>query len=1179
MQHSDKLMLLYEKANMERKECYMKFGRILAAVTTGVLAVSSMSFTGLVGYAAPEELMNDTFESGFGAWKGVGSSLSLSTEQAHSGGTSLYCYDRTANWGAPRCSLTGIVAAGQSYEISASAMYEGSGQQNMAIKMIYTDTSGTDHYEQVAATQATAGQWVEMKGNYTIPSGATGMILYVEMPNANTDQTYYIDDVVIKGEKTEIKLDDKFESDFEDGTQSWNGRGSATAERSTTYAHSGNASLYVSGRTQLWNGSTRSVADIMEAGGYYKVGTYVLYDGDQYSDTQKFSINLQYDYNGKENYYTIATETAKKGEWQYVGSEFTAPEGATNFYIYVQTGYTSAPKEQDLMNFYMDDAVGERLPDPTIQDDIASLKDAYSDYFKIGCACTGSEFAQGATKDLIKKHYNSLTLGNELKPDSVLDQALSQKYVAETGDDTMPQISLNEADEMLKFAGENKIPVRGHVLVWHSQTPDWFFKENFDPNGAWVSKDKMTKRLENYIKTVMETLKKDYPDVEFYAWDVVNEAASDAGTIRDAGSNNEVDGQSAWVKVYGDQSYIPLAFEFAKKYAPAGCKLFYNDYNEYSPNKQAYIISDILKPLVEKNLIDGVGMQSHISMSYPTIDLYKSAMQQYADLGLEVQVTELDVSEKSNEHANQLALAQRYQDVFKMYKEMKDSGVNLSAVVLWGITDSTSWIGGYPLLFDKDYQAKPSYYAVIDTDSEVEKLQTMTAYRYDGTDADLERALEIGTAQYLNNGTTYFKAAWSDKGMVVRVYNPVWSDDITIEGCDAYVSQVFLYGSTTNQKGDFIWNGFVEENDAYVDAYAMISGQELTGKVGDTVYLDVYSDAAGWNDTEYAQNNYLARTAGKTMDTLPTCGIVTLAEQPKYAEATKTETPITIDGDIDAAWADANTIDVNTYSMGNGATAVSKMLWDENYFYVLTEVTDPVLSVASANAYEQDTVEVFFDENNHKTSSYESDDIQCRINYENDKTVTDGRSTDAFLSGTKKTDKGYIVEVAIPYTIGSFHANQIVGFDVQVNDDGTGDGKRTSMANWNDLTGQGYINTSGFGVLKLVGDGTEVTGTTTTTGTGTTTETTTTTSVTTATTEATGETTTADDSVLYGDVNLDGDVDLSDAVLLNKAVAGVVELNDQQKKNADCAAGGGIGGDDSMSLLRFLVHLINQLPE
>ena len=394
----------------------MKFKKLMAAVTTGVLAVTSLSLSGLIGSAEVQELMNDTFESGYGAWKGVGSSLSLSTEQAHNGGTSLYCYDRTASWGAPRCSLTGIVAAGQSYEISASAMYEGSGQQNMAIKMIYTDANGTDHYDQVAAAQATAGQWVEIKGNYTVPSGATGMILYVEMPGANTDQTYYIDDVVIKGEKTEIQLDDKFESDFDNNsTQKWNGRGSAEVELSTKYAHSGTTSLYVSGRTQLWNGATRSASDIMEAGGYYKVGTYVLYDGDQYTDTQKFSINLQYDLNGKENYYTIATETANKGEWKYVGSEFTVPEGATNFYIYVQTGYTSAPKEQDLMNFYMDDAVGEHLPDPAIQDDIASLKDAYSDYFKIGCACAGSEFAQDATKDLIKKHYNSLTLGNELE--------------------------------------------------------------------------------------------------------------------------------------------------------------------------------------------------------------------------------------------------------------------------------------------------------------------------------------------------------------------------------------------------------------------------------------------------------------------------------------------------------------------------------------------------------------------------------------------------------------------------------------------------------------------------------------------------------------------------------------------------------------------------------------------
>lgn len=1144
---------------------WKKFGAIAVA---GVLACSALCLSPFKPSAEAVDLMQDTFETGYGSWKGVGSTITITSDEAHGGTKSLYVHDRTASWGAPRCSMTGILAAGKTYEFQASAMFPGSGSQQFALKMIYTDSSGTDHYDNITYKQANAGEWVTLSGSYTVPNGATGMILYVELPGANTDQGYYIDDVLVRGEKTTIQLNDKYESDFEDGTtQSWNGRGSATVERSTKYAHSGTTSLYVSGRTQLWNGATRSASDIMEAGGYYKVGTYVLYDGASYSDTQKFSINLQYDLNGKENYYTIATETAAKGEWQYVGSEFTVPEGATNFYIYVQTGYTSAPKEQDLMDFYMDDASGEHLPDPTIQEDITSLKDAYADYFKIGCACAGSEFAQGATKALIQKHYNSLTLGNELKPDSVLDQALSQAYVKETGDDTAPQISLNEADEMLKFAAANQIPVRGHVLVWHSQTPDWFFKENFDSDGAWVSKEKMTQRLENYIKIVMETLAKDYPDVTFYAWDVVNEAASDAGTIRPAGSNNEVNGQSAWVKVYGDQSYIPLAFEFAKKYAPAGCKLFYNDYNEYSPNKQAYIISDILKPLIEKNLIDGVGMQSHISMSYPSIDLYRSAMQQYVDLGLEIQVTELDISEKSNAYADQLALAQRYQDVFKMYKEMKDSGVNLSAVVIWGITDSTSWIGGYPLLFDKDYQAKPSYYAVVDTDSKVETIQTMTAYQYDGTDADLERALEIGTAQYLSSKTgrisTYFKAAWSDENMVVRVYNPAVS-------ADTKGSYVAIYGNQVDSMEGFpIASQTITSDTEYIDLkWESSSNAGWEPKNGSTIHLDVFNNDAAWNCLDLAKSFFDMMNESGSIDggALPTCGIVTLAKQPKYAEATKTDTPITIDGDIDAAWADANTIDVNTYSMGNGATAVSKMLWDENYLYVLTEVTDPVLSVASANAYEQDTVEVFFDENNHKSTSYETDDIQCRVNYENEKTVTDGRSTDAFLSGAKKTATGYIVEVAIPHTIDAFHSNQIVGFDVQVNDDGTGDGKRTSIANWNDLSGMGYTDPSGFGVLKLIGTDTPVVTTTTTGATDTTTTTTTTRIL-------------PPGSVLYGDVNLDNGVTLADLITYQKYRRGAIELNPQQQLNANVdLQNAELDDQDTVMLLKFLIGSINSLP-
>lgn len=115
----------------------------------------------------------------------------------------------------------------------------------------------------------------------------------------------------------------------------------------------------------------------------------------------------------------------------------------------------------------------------------------------------------------------------------------------------------------------------------------------------------------------------------------------------------------------------------------------------------------------------------------------------------------------------------------------------------------------------------------------------------------------------------------------------------------------------------------------YVDLKWESNGNDWNPKSGSTVHLDVFNNNAAWNCIDVA--DYVFNNSDVPSGALPTCGIVTLAEQPKYAEATKTETPITIDGDIDAAWADANTIDVNTYSMGNGATAVSKMLWDENY--------------------------------------------------------------------------------------------------------------------------------------------------------------------------------------------------------------------------------------------------------
>ena len=1083
--------------------------KFAAGIMTAAMLMASVPAVSV--QAEDVELVNDTFEEGFGTWKARTSGsteLSLSDKYAHSGSQSLYVKDRTISWNGAGASMIGNMYAGKQYQLSVAVFYDdesvGGQSQQFNLQCLYTDSTGKERYSYIGSTNAQVNNWGVINANYTVPSDATNIVVYVE---AATLSDFYMDDFILKGEKVEKEAgNDGFSDNFDDGTvMSWQGRGSQTTlEVSTKYAHSGEYSLYTDGRQQLWNGATCNKALVLEAGGYYQFGCWVLYDGDEYTDTQKFSINLQYDLNGKENYYTIYTETANKGEWTYVGTECTIPEGASNMYVYVQTAYKpdSAVTSQDLMGFYLDDVTGTRLPDPAIQEDIASLKDIYADDFKIGCAVASAEFTQGATKDMILKHYNSVTIGNELKPEAVLDQTATLAYMnANGGDQTNPQVSLKQAAAMLKFCEDNQLDLRGHVLVWHSQTPDWFFKENYDASADFVSPEIMDKRMENYIKNVMEAIKTQYPKLNVYSWDVVNEAASDSGTMRNAGAYSQGDGSSGWVSVYGDQSYIKKAFTYARKYAPEGCKLFYNDYNEYSENKLKYIQSDILKDLVDAGLIDGMGMQSHIGMSSPSIAQYEAALRSYADMGLEVQVTELDVALRSNSDEDLLALAERYRQCFDMYKRVKADGVNLSAVVLWGITDSTSWIGGYPLLFDKDYQAKAAYYAVADTSAEVQTIQTARAYLYNDKQDSAESALEVQAENQIGNAGT-FKAAWkSGANELVLKVNAKKAGTVTVIS-DAFEPNVL----TIDVKAGETTFGVAVKNKK---------------TAGDTIRFDISLNGETWNSLGELSES----TSGKLL----------IAEIPAMATATQ-GTPV-IDGEIDDIWKTANTIKIDNYSLGNGATGTAKILWDNKNIYVLAEVKDPVLSKASNNSYEQDTVEIFLDENNHKSTAYEADDIQVRTNFDNEKTVTDGLSTDRFTSATAKTADGYLVEFAIPSTLGGFKSNQIVGFDAQVNDDGTGDGKRTSIANWYDLSGMGYTDVSGLGLLKLVGE----------------------------------------ESTVRGDVDLNGKVDVMDVILLNKALFGKANITAQQITNADVDDSGKPEFSDSLKIMRYIVKLIDVL--
>lgn len=488
-----------------------------------------------------------------------------------------------------------------------------------------------------------------------------------------------------------------YATDFEDGKIDFTGRGGVeTLEATTAQAHSGSYSMCVSNREKNWNGPQFLVDDLLEVGVQYTVSAYVR--AAWYNSIQ---LSMEYtDATGERHYTNLSSVTNEGGDWSEFSSiKFSIPENVTKTYLYFECN--------DQADIYVDDFEIRTAPVYQIQQDIPSLKDAYSSYFKIGTAVTTDELAPQSTKDLILKHFNSVTLGNELKPDSILDH----NATLATGSNVDPQVNLASARSILNFCRDNNIPVRGHVLVWHQQTPDWFFKEGFSDDGDWVSKEVMLERMENYIKNVFATLESEYPTVNFYAWDVVNECWLDDGSYRPAGTQSENSKNSPWVKIFGDNSFIEPAFTYARKYAPEGCKLYYNDFNEYMPQKTEAIYN-MAMDLKEKGLIDGIGMQSHLDVGFPTASTYKKALEKFASTGLDIQVTELDITTSDTTEAGFEKQAQIYSDIMDACVEYADS---ISAVVFWGTTDDKSWRAAkYPLLFNEDFTAKPSYYTIVD---------------------------------------------------------------------------------------------------------------------------------------------------------------------------------------------------------------------------------------------------------------------------------------------------------------------------------------------------------------------------------------------------------------------------------------------------------------------------------
>lgn len=343
-----------------------------------------------------------------------------------------------------------------------------------------------------------------------------------------------------------------------------------------------------------------------------------------------------------------------------------------------------------------------------------SLKEVFKDNFMIGAAVNDRQIGKKNTPvlRLIKKQFNTVTPENSLKWASIHPKKNVYNF--------------EPIDSLVAFGERNKMFIIGHTLIWHSQVPKWVFE---DENGNLASRELLLKRMKEHILTVVGRYKG-----KIKGWDVVNEGINDDGSMR----------ETKWYKIIGDD-YMEKAFEFAHQADPEA-ELYYNDYNMYNKNKCQTVIN-LVNKLKENGIkIDGIGLQAHWGLDYPTLSALDSAFEIYSTLGVKLMITELDMDmlpspwkytgaeisknfelrKELNPYVNglpdsmQTVIANRYTDFFNMFNKFKKY---VSRVTFWGVDDGESWRNNwpvkgrtaYPLLFNRDLTPKPAFYSVIKT--------------------------------------------------------------------------------------------------------------------------------------------------------------------------------------------------------------------------------------------------------------------------------------------------------------------------------------------------------------------------------------------------------------------------------------------------------------------------------
>ncbi len=635
----------------------------------------------------------------------------------HGDTNSLLVTNRTAAYMGPSLNLLSVnnVVAGATYQVTAYVLLAAPDSSNptATLSIQTADCATTGAYSNLATSTALSNTaWTKVQGTFSysdLPGPPTGLTLYMQSSSA-TD-SFYIGDVVIS-ELSPAPLpasqqdNSGISSTFEDGgLDGWSSRtGSSTVTNSTAAAHSGTHSLLTTGRVANYDGPQISIGNKMYVGSTYNLSAWVML---QPTDGSSHVINmsLQTTISGNTSYPSVTgypgVTVPADGAWHQInvmGYNMAANYDPGSAFLYLQTVPSSG---NDLVSFYVDDVQISYVPPATIQTNIPSIYKTLSNYFIVGAAVDTSDLS-GPHSQLLTTHFDSITSGNDMKWSSV--------------ESTKGVYDYTNADSEVGLATCANMRVRGHNLVWATgaQTPAY---ATGDGTNSAANQAVVTANIQEHIQSEVQHF-----GTKTYAWDVVNEPLDP----------NQPDClvHGPFYQVLG-KSYIDIALKAARQYAPAGTKLFINDYSTTDPARQACLIS-VVHDLRSRGIpIDGIGHEMHNDINYPSTDAIVQTIETVARKlpGIEQQITELDMSvynagDTTSNYGNKVppsvlaAQGWLYADYFEAFRLLRGK---ISSVTFWGIADDDTWLDSfpvvrtdYPLPFDMGLQAKPAYWGVVD---------------------------------------------------------------------------------------------------------------------------------------------------------------------------------------------------------------------------------------------------------------------------------------------------------------------------------------------------------------------------------------------------------------------------------------------------------------------------------